>query len=202
MLINNQFILIGIAGGTSSGKTLLAESISSNFAKSDIVVINQDSFYHDLSNLPLEQRETTNFDHPNSIDYKLIKENIKTLISGNKIKIPIYDFSTHTRSKKMLLIDTHKIVVFEGTLAFYDKIIREMMDIKIYVEASDDIRIIRRLKRDMKKRNRTFNSIINQYNKSVRPMHYKFIEPTKKYADIIIPGEGNNQVSINLLRTI
>jgi len=194
-------ILIGIAGGTGSGKTSIAKAIASDFGKSDVALIELDSYYKDLSNLTLEERSTVNFDHPDSVDYLLMKEHITELILGGAVDIPIYDFTTHTRKKETLSIKKHRIIILEGILALYHEDIQKMMDIKIYVETADDIRIIRRIKRDINKRDRTFSSVIEQYYKTVRPMHIQFVEPTKKYADIIIPEGSHNKVAIDILRT-
>ena len=194
-------ILVGIAGGTGSGKTSLAKAIASDFGKSEVALIDQDSYYRDLSNLSLEERAEVNFDHPNAIDYNLMKLHLNDLICGNTANIPIYDFGTHMRMKEVQTIEKHRIIIHEGILALFDQDIRNMMDIKIYVDTADDIRVIRRIKRDMNKRKRTFSSIIEQYYKTVRPMHIQFVEPTKKYADIIIPEGGQNKVAVDILRT-
>ena len=194
-------ILIGIAGGTGSGKTSIAKAITSDFGKSEVALIEEDSYYIDLSYLMIEERSSVNFDHPDSLDYNLMKHHLNELIHGNAVNIPIYDFATHTRKKEIQTIEKHHIIILEGILALFDQEIRDMMDIKIYVETADDIRIIRRIKRDINKRKRTFSSIIEQYYKTVRPMHIQFVEPTKKYADIIIPEGGQNKVAVDILRT-
>ncbi len=194
-------ILIGIAGGTGSGKTSIAKAIASDFGKSEVALIEQDSYYRDLSNLTIEERAAVNFDHPDSVDYNLMKEHLNDLICGQTVNIPIYDFSTHMRLKEVQTIEKHRIIIIEGILALFDQNIRNMMDIKIYVETADDIRVIRRIKRDINKRERTFASVIEQYYKTVRPMHIQFVEPTKKYADIIVPEGGQNKVAVDILRT-
>ena len=194
-------ILIGITGGTGSGKTSIAKAISTEFGTSEVTLIEQDSYYKDLSNLTIEERSSVNFDHPDAIDFTLMRDNLNVLMSGNAIDVPIYDFTTHTRGNESRKVEKHHIIILEGILALFDQIIRDMMDIKIYVETADDIRIIRRIKRDINKRNRTFDSVIKQYYKTVRPMHIQFVEPTKKYADIIVPEGGRNKVAIDILRT-
>ena len=194
-------ILIGIAGGTGSGKTSIAKAIALDYEKSEVALIEQDSYYKDLSNLTLEERSSVNFDHPDSVDYNLLKCHLNELIHGNTVNIPIYDFATHTRKKEILTIEKHHIIILEGILALFDQTIRDMMDIKIYIDTEDDIRIIRRIKRDINKRDRTFASVIDQYYKTVRPMHIQFVEPTKRYADIIVPEGGQNKVAIDILRT-
>ena len=199
--MNKYAILIGIAGGTGSGKTSIAKAIASDFGKSEVALIEQDAYYRDLSNLTLEKRSVVNFDHPDAVDFDFMKLQLNNLIQGNKVNIPIYDFATHTRKNDTHPVERHRIIILEGILTLFHQEIRDMMDIKIYVETADDIRIIRRIKRDMEKRERTFNSIIEQYYNTVRPMHIQFVEPTKKYADIIIPEGGQNKVAVDILRT-
>ena len=194
-------ILIGIAGGSGSGKTSFARAIAADFAKSEVALIEQDSYYRDLSNLSFKDRSTVNFDHPDAVDHELMKKHLNELIYGNTVDIPVYDFGTHMRMEKVQTIKKHRIIVLEGILALYDQEIRDMMDIKIYIDTTDDIRVIRRIKRDINKRQRTFSSVIEQYYKTVRPMHIQFVEPTKKYADIIVPGGSQNEVTVDILRT-
>ena len=194
-------ILIGIAGGTGSGKTSIAKAITSDFGKSEVALIEQDAYYRDLSNLTMEKRSVVNFDHPDAVDFDFMKLQLNNLIQGNKVNIPIYDFATHTRKNETQSVERHRIIILEGILTLFHQEIRDMMDIKIYVETADDIRIIRRLKRDIEKRERTFTSVIEQYYNTVRPMHIQFVEPTKKYADIIIPEGGQNKVAVDILRT-
>ncbi len=199
--MNKYAILIGIAGGTGSGKTSIAKAIASDFGKSEVALIEQDSYYKNLSNLTIEERSLVNFDHPDAIDFTLMRDHLQKLMEGNVVDIPIYDYTTHTREKKSREIEKHHIIILEGILALFDQKIRNMMDIKIYVETADDIRVIRRIKRDINKRERTFPSVIEQYYKTVRPMHIQFVEPTKKYADIIVPEGGQNKVAVDILRT-
>ena len=199
--MNKYAILIGIAGGTGSGKTSIAKAIASDFGKSEVALIEQDAYYRDLSNLTLEKRSVVNFDHPDAVDFDFMKLHLNNLIQGNKVNIPIYDFATHTRKNETHPVERHRIIILEGILTLFHQEIRDMMDIKIYVETADDIRIIRRIKRDIEKRERTFTSVIEQYYNTVRPMHIQFVEPTKKYADIIIPEGGQNKVAVDILRT-
>ena len=199
--MNNKTILIGIAGGTGSGKTSVAKGIASDFLKSGVAVIAQDSYYKDLSDLDFETRSAVNFDHPNSVDFSLMKSHLTALVKGDKVHVPIYDYTTHTRAKKTIPVGKNHIIIMEGILALFDQNIRDLMDIKLYIEVADDIRIIRRIKRDMNERERTFEAVIEQYYKTVRPMHIQFVEPTKKYAVIIIPEGGRNKVAIDILRT-
>ncbi len=198
-MIFNGSILIGIAGGTGSGKTSFAKELSSNFSKSDIVLIEQDSYYKDLANISISEREKINFDHPSSIDFSLMIKHLESLKNGIQTKIPIYDFATHTRKKSTKTIDKHRIILLEGIFSLFNDEIRDMMNIKIYIDTPNDLRIIRRIKRDIDERNRTFESIIKQYYENVRPMHIKFVKPTKQYADIIIPMVNKNKIAIDIL---
>ena len=194
-------ILIGIAGGTGSGKTSVANAILAEFSSSEVVLIQQDSYYHDLKHLHIDERATVNFDHPDAIDFNEMYENLQSLIDGQTVQIPMYNFNTHTRTDDTLTIENHHIIVLEGILALFDEKIRNMMDIKLYVDTPNDIRIIRRIKRDINKRGRTFESVIEQYYNTVRPMHQQFVEPSKKYADVIIPEGSHNKVAIDIIRT-
>ena len=194
-------ILIGIAGGTGSGKTSVANAILAEFSPSEVVLIQQDSYYKDLKHLHIDERATVNFDHPDAVDFNELGEDLQSIIAGATAKIPIYDFNTHTRTNETLTIGNHHIIVLEGILALFDEKIRNMMDIKLYVDTPDDIRIIRRIKRDINKRGRTFESVIEQYYNTVRPMHQQFVEPSKKYANIIIPEGAHNKVAIDIIRT-
>jgi uridine kinase len=194
-------ILIGIAGGTGSGKTSVANAILAEFSSSEVVLIQQDSYYHDLKHLHIDERATVNFDHPDAVDFNEMCENLQSLIDGQTVQIPLYNFNTHTRTDDTLTIGNHHIIVLEGILALFDEKIRNMMDIKLYVDTPNDIRIIRRIKRDINKRGRTFESVIEQYYNTVRPMHQQFVEPSKKYADVIIPEGSHNKVAIDIIRT-
>ncbi|HPC36692.1 MAG TPA: uridine kinase [Candidatus Marinimicrobia bacterium] len=195
-------ILIGVAGGTGSGKTSMARNIVQDFDPRDVVIIEQDSYYYDLSNIPLEARGHHNFDHPDAYDFPQLRADMRAILNGQQVKIPIYDYSTHTRSKTEFQIVTgQKIIVLEGIMVLYDPELRDMMDIKIYIETAPDIRFIRRLRRDIHQRGRTVDSVIAQYLETVRPMHEQFVEPTKQFADIIIPEGGHNTVAIDLFKT-
>ena len=194
-------ILIGIAGGTGSGKTSMAKNIVRDFDPEQVIIIEQDSYYHDLSHIPLDMRHRHNFDHPDAYDFDLLKSHMQALLEGKPVHVPIYDYKTHTRKKETLFVSGHKIIVLEGIMVLYDPELRDMMDIKIYIETAPDIRFIRRLRRDIRERGRTLESVIEQYLDTVRPMHEQFVEPTKKYADIIIPEGGYNTVAIDLFKT-
>ena len=194
-------ILIGIAGGTGSGKTSVANAILAEFPSSEVALIQQDSYYHNLKHLHFDERATVNFDHPDAVDFNKMGEDLQLLMADETVQIPIYDYNTHTRTDETLTIGNHHIIVLEGILALFDEKIRNMMDIKLYVDTPDDIRIIRRIKRDINKRGRTFESVIEQYYNTVRPMHQQFVEPSKKFANIIIPEGGHNKVAIDIIRT-
>jgi uridine kinase len=195
-------ILIGVAGGSGSGKTSMAKNIVRNFSPNQVVVIEQDSYYLDLEDLPMDIRNRHNFDHPDAYDFELMKSQLRTLLEGKSVEIPIYDYKTHTRRKDTThYVSGHKIIVLEGIMVLYDPELREIMDIKIYMHTPPDIRFIRRLSRDMRDRGRSCESVIQQYLDTVRPMHEEFIEPTKQYADIIIPEGGHNKVAVDLFTT-
>mgnify|MGYP001014510046 CR=1 FL=1 len=192
-------ILIGITGGTGSGKSTIADALYSNFSKDCIAMIQQDMYYKDQSHLSMEERVKTNYDHPMAFDNDLLVEHLKKLINGESIEKPSYDFTVHNRSKETTLVESRDIVLVEGILILEDERIRELLDIKVYVDTDADIRILRRMVRDIDERGRTVESVIEQYLSVVRPMHMQFTEPTKRYADIIVPEGGRNKVAIDIL---
>ena len=194
-------ILIGIAGGTGSGKTSIAKNLLEEYGEGEVVVIVQDAYYRDLSHLSIEERHLQNFDHPDAIDIELFNQQLITLIKGQSVDMPVYDFATHSRKSETRKVDPHHVIVVEGILTLHYSSLRELMDIKIFVDTPDDIRFIRRMSRDVEDRNRTVQSVIDQYLKTVRQMHQQFVEPSKYFADIIIPEGGKNRVAIDLLRT-
>jgi len=194
-------ILIGIAGGSGSGKTLVAETIDRELGSEKVTIIKQDSYYKDLSCLPYEERANQNFDHPDAFDMPLLRDHLERLLRGEEVERPIYDFTQHRRSQQTEKLGPHVVVVLEGILILDDPILRRMMDIKVFIDTDPDVRLIRRLRRDMSERGRKIESIIDQYEKSVRPMHLQFVEPSKRYADIIITEGGHNIVAIDLLKT-
>lgn len=192
-------VLIGITGGTGSGKSTVAKEIYNKFDEACIFMIEQDSYYKDQSSIPFEERCKKNYDHPDAFDNELLIDHLKHLIDLNVIEKPIYDFETHNRKKETVKVEPRDIIIVEGILVLQDPKIRELLDIKIYVDTDADVRIIRRLLRDINERGRTVDSVINQYLTVVRPMHMQFIEPSKRYADIIIPEGGHNRVAIDMM---
>lgn len=195
-------IVIGIAGGTCSGKTSIASIVIEDFRYTNSVnIIKEDDYYKDQSHMPMEERVKTNYDHPLAFDFDLMQEHIKDLIAGKSIEKPTYDYTVHNRSDKTEVIYPSDVLIIEGLFALYTKEIRDLEDIKIFVDTPADVRFIRRLKRDVSERARTVDSITSQYLNTVKPMHDQFLEPTKQYADIIIPQGKENKVAIDLLKT-
>ncbi|EOR27341.1 MULTISPECIES: uridine kinase [Clostridium] len=197
----NKPILIGITGGTGSGKSSIADAIYSSFSNECIAMIQQDMYYKDQSYLSMEERVKTNYDHPRAFDNDLLIKHLSDLINGIAIDKPIYDFSNHNRAKETVRVEPKDIIIVEGILVLEDERLRELLDIKVYVDTDADIRILRRLVRDINERGRTVDSVISQYLDVVRPMHMQFTEPTKRYADIIVPEGGQNKVAIDILVT-
>ena len=199
--MSSTSILIGIAGGTGSGKTSIANKLLEEYDKGDIIVIEQDAYYRDISHISLKDRHLHNFDHPDAIDIELFNQQLISLLKGQIVEMPIYDFSSHSRLKDTKTVNPHRVIIVEGILTLHYHALRELMDIKIFVDTPDDIRFIRRISRDIENRNRTVESVIEQYLKTVRPMHQQFVEPSKYFADIIIPEGSKNKVAIDLIRT-
>jgi uridine kinase len=194
-------IVIGVAGGSGSGKTTVTRELYRCFPDKTIAVIQQDSYYKDQSEKPLEERLLTNYDHPLAFDTDLLIDQIKQLLRFQPIKKPVYDYTVHTRSDKIVPVEPKDVIILEGILILEDSRLRDLMDIKVFVDTDADLRIIRRLLRDTRERGRSVESVINQYLTAVRPMHLQFVEPTKRYADIIIPEGGKNTVAIDLMAT-
>jgi len=192
-------MIIGICGGTGSGKTTVANRILESVSACEVVFIQQDSYYRNLKDLPLDYRDIANFDHPGALDNDLLVNHVRKLRAGEPIELPIYDFKTHMRLVETRQVDPKQIVIIEGILIFSEPRLLEHMDIKVFVDTPDDIRFIRRLRRDVAERGRTVESVIEQYLATVRPMHMQFVEPSKRHADVIIPEGGHNLVSIDLL---
>lgn len=194
-------IFIGICGGSGSGKTTIVNKIFSAVPEKSIAILEHDSYYKDQSSMSYEQRCRTNYDHPFAFDTDLFVEHIKELKKGKTINKPIYDYGIHNRKQETINVDPKEIIIVEGLLVFYEERIRDLLDIKIYVDTDADIRILRRIIRDINERSRSLESVINQYMDTVRPAHEQFIEPSKKYADIIVTEGGNNLVAIDLMVT-
>lgn len=199
MISLSKPILIGICGGTGSGKSTVAREIFDSLHEKNIAIIEQDAYYRDQSHLEMEERVKTNYDHPLAFDTDLLIEHLSMLMEGKGIDKPIYDFSQHTRSKETVRIEPKDIIILEGIMILEDERLRELMDIKIFVDTDADVRIIRRITRDIKERGRTLESVIDQYLTTVKPAHEQFVEPTKKYANIIIPEGGYNKVAIDIM---
>jgi|SRR5690554_2869599 uridine kinase len=191
-------LIIGIAGGTGSGKTTITARIIEKFPE-QITILNQDSYYRAFNNLSLEVRAKINFDHPNSFDWELLLKHLKNLKNNVPVEAPVYDFKKHCRAEKKDLKKPAPIIIIEGILIFDNPDLRKLMDIKIFVDTDSDIRILRRIVRDIEERGRSLPSIISQYNDTVRPMHIEFVEPTKRFADVIIPEGGHNLIGIDMI---
>jgi uridine kinase len=194
-------VIIGVAGGTGSGKTTVARALVDAFEGQSVVMIEQDAYYKDQSEMTMEERYKTNYDHPFAFDNDLLIEQIKQLQEHKAIEKPVYDYAAHTRSDQTILIEPVDVVIVEGILALEDDRLRNLMDIKVFVDTDADVRILRRMQRDLNERGRSIDSVVAQYTNVVRPMHLQFCEPTKRYADIIVPEGGENFVAIDLLVT-
>lgn len=193
-----KIYIIGVAGGTASGKTTIVNKLKEYF-QNDIELVNHDSYYLAHNDMPFEEREKLNYDHPNSFDTEHLIHDLQMLKEGHAVERPVYDYSIHNRSTETVTVYPKKVIIVEGILVLEDPRLREMMDIKIFVDTDADERLMRRLKRDMNERGRSVDSVIKQYSETVKPMHEEFIEPSKKYADVIIPRGGSNTPAINML---
>ncbi len=195
-------LILGIAGGTGSGKTTVVKQILNELPEAEVTVISQDSYYNRNDHLSYKERCNINFDHPNAIDFKLLIEHVKELKKGNVIEQPIYSFVAHNRDQDTLITHPKKVVIIEGILILTNKELRDLIDIKVFVHADSDERLIRRLKRDIQERGRDMNEVLERYQSTLKPMHEEFIEPTKNYADLIIPNDTHNTVAIDIVRTV
>ncbi len=193
--------VIGIAGGTGSGKTTVVKRIVNSFTEDQVIMLPQDAYYKDQSHLPWEERKKINYDHPLAFDNDLLIEHIESLSRGEAVDLPVYSYITYTRQKEFIHIEPREILIVEGILVLDDVRVRDLLDIKIFVDTDADERFIRRLKRDIMERGRSVESVIEQYMNVVRPMHMQFVEPTKRYADVIVPEGGQNEVAIDLIAT-
>ncbi|MDX1393559.1 MAG: uridine kinase [Gemmatimonadota bacterium] len=196
-----QPLFVGVAGGSGSGKTTVVERIMSGLAPSQVTLIHHDTYYFDYGHLSLDERAAVNFDHPDSLETTLLVEHLDALARGQTVDLPEYDFTTHTRRTHTRAAAPTPVIIVDGILVLADRDVRDRLDIKIFVDTDADIRFIRRLERDMEHRGRTLASVVSQYQKTVRPMHLKFVEPSKRYADVIVPVGGENEVAIDMVVT-
>lgn len=192
-------LIIGVGGGSGSGKTTVVRHILNGIGEENIQLLQHDSYYRDLGHLPLSERKKQNFDHPSSLETELMIRHVEALKSGYKVEVPVYDFAAHTRSDATESVTPKGIILLDGILIFTEPELRKQMDIKLFVDTDDDVRVLRRIKRDIMERGRDLEGVINQYELYVRPMHLEFVEPSKRYADIIIPRGGENQVALEMV---
>ena len=197
----NKPLIIGVAGGSGSGKTTVVREIVRNMGPRQVTVLHHDSYYRDVQQMPLEERVKINYDHPDSLETSLLVRHLHMLGEGQVVQVPIYDFTAHLRSPETQLMEPRKVVIVDGLLILWDRELRELMDIKVFVDTDPDLRFIRRLSRDIEERGRSAESVIEQYLATVRPMHLEFVEPSKRYADVIIPQGGHNLVGVDMLLT-
>ncbi|MBB5173169.1 uridine kinase [Texcoconibacillus texcoconensis] len=199
--MNKRPVVIGVAGGSGSGKTTVANEIYRQFQENSILMIEHDSYYKDQSDHSMDERLQTNYDHPLAFDTDLLLQQLTQLLRYEPIDKPVYDYANHTRSNRVVHVEPRDVIILEGILILEDSRLRDLMDIKVFVDTDADVRLMRRLVRDIEERGRTIESVIEQYSSVVRPMHEQFIEPTKRYADVIIPEGGQNRVAIDLMAT-
>jgi uridine kinase len=192
-------IVFGVAGGTASGKTTVARTILDAVGASKVAYLPHDAYYKDRSDLSFEERALLNYDHPNSLESRLLTRHIQDLLKGKAVDVPVYDFTHHRRTDETLLVEPSPIILVDGILIFTKRKLRDLMDIKVFVDTDPDVRFIRRLNRDMTERGRSLDAVVTQYLETVRPMHLKFVEPSKRFADVIIPGGGLNRVAIDMV---
>lgn len=194
-----MIMLIGICGGTGSGKTTMARSVVERIGADKVNRIEQDSYYKNLSMISLDERRKANFDHPDSLDINQLAADISCLQRGEKVEVPVYDFATHTRQSETMSLYPKPVTILEGILILSIPELRELMDIKIFLDTSSDTRLLRRIRRDIKERGRTLEQTLNQYETTIRPMHHQFVEPAKEYADIVVPEEGQGAILVEML---
>lgn len=195
-------LIIGVAGGSGSGKTTVVRHIMDSIGEDNILLLQHDSYYRDLKHLSFEERTKQNFDHPSALETELMIRHIRALKNGYQVEVPIYDFTRHIRKEETRQVNAKKVILIDGILIFNEKELREQMDIKLYVDTDDDIRLLRRIKRDIIERDRELDDVLNQYQKFVRPMHHEFVEPSKRYADIIIPRGGENKIALDMVNAL
>ena len=194
-------VFVGVAGGTGSGKSTVVRSLVDQLGHDDVAVIQHDSYYRDRSHLPPAERVTVNYDHPDALETSLLVTHLKMLAHWISVEVPVYDFATHTRRDVTCRVEPQRVIIVEGILTFTDQPLRDLMDIRIFVQTDDDVRFIRRLERDIRERGRTMSQVVQQYLSCVKPMHSEFVEPSKRYADLIVPEGGHNRIAIDVLVT-
>lgn len=192
-------LLLGIAGGTGSGKSTVARKIAEGLPPSSVGVLDHDSYYRDHSNLDAESRERLNYDHPDALDNDLLVSHLEELCAGRGVDVPIYDFKTHSRQKERRRVEPTRIIIVEGILVFVEERVRRLLDVKVFVDTDADLRVFRRIRRDIEQRGRSFQAIREQYYTTVRPMHLQFVEPSKRWADVIVPEGGENHIAVDLI---
>lgn len=192
-------MIIGICGGTGSGKTTTARKVIEKIGADKVVLLEQDSYYLNLADVPLDERRQANFDHPDAIDFEALAKNLESLSKGESVEIPVYDFTTHTRSDETKLIDPKPIVIIEGILIFTNERILDLLDLRVFIDTPDDLRLLRRIRRDIEERGRTLGQTLDQYEKTIRPMHHQFVEPYKRFADVIVPESRQRGTITNIL---
>lgn len=195
-------LVIGVAGGSGSGKTTVVNYLCDEFSSDNILRIEHDSYYRELGHLPLKERVKQNFDHPASLETELMIRHIEALLEGYPVEVPVYDFELHTRKDETITATPSDVILIDGILIFSEPELLNLMDVKIFVDTDDDVRLLRRLQRDIEERGRSFESVLNQYEKFVRPMHLEFVEPSKRYADIIIPRGGKNKIALEMVTAL
>lgn len=192
-------LVIGVAGGSGSGKTTVINYICDEFSNDNVLRIEHDSYYRELNHLPFEERVKQNFDHPASLETELMIRHIRALMEGYTVEVPVYDFEQHTRKDETITATPSEVILIDGILIFSEPDLLDLMDVKIFVDTDDDVRLLRRLKRDIQERGRSVDSVLTQYERFVRPMHLEFVEPSKRYADVIIPRGGKNKVALEMV---
>lgn len=194
-------VVVGVAGGSGSGKSTVIRNIVEELRPNPVTVIHHDAYYRDLGHLPPEERGRVNFDHPDALETPLLVDHLRTLVRGEAVEVPVYDFTTHSRRHDTRQVQASEVILLDGILVLAEPELRALMDIKIFVETDPDVRFIRRLERDLEERGRTVESVVAQYHRTVRPMHLEFVEPSKRYADVIVPEGGENRVAVDMLTT-
>ena len=192
-------LIIGVAGGTGSGKSTVARNVAQALQAESVAFIDMDAYYRNYAHLPLDERRKINWDHPDAFDWELLIEQLAQLAAGEAIEKPVYDFVSHTRSDRTVVVRAAQVVVIDGILLFSDARVRELCDVKVFVDADADVRLIRRIRRDIAKRGRPLEEILDQYLTTVQPMHLQFVEPSKRYADVIVPRGGHNTIAIEMI---